>query len=181
MLRIKQKNKSIDNKLKKLKTIDLGYFIGKSQFEEDSVQNYLAFQPIRRYFKIIVHTKYVSSWKSKGLSDKTMTPYATSDNCLNPLIDHYGSKVRVKFNKGCLKQSNNLTYDYGSRVNIYFVYELGASSSNNSDPTLKNCLFDAVTLTKNADIEKMGILVMELDLIEEEVFDFQVVDLVKMY
>ena len=33
------------------------------------------------------------------------------------------------------------------------VYELGASSSNDNDPTLKNCLFGAVTLTKNADIE----------------------------
>ena len=64
------------------------------------------------------------------------------------MTDYYGSKVRVKFNKGCLKQSNNLTYDYGSRVNIYIVYELGASSSNDSDPTLKNCLFGAVTLTK---------------------------------
>ena len=34
------------------------------------------------------------------------------------------------------------------------VYELGASSSSNSDPTIKNCLFGAVTLTKNADIYK---------------------------
>ena len=75
---------------------------------------------------------------------------------LNPLIDYYGSKVRVKFNKGCLKQPNKLTYDYGRKVNIYIVYELGASSSNDSDPTLKSCLFGAVTLTKNADIEKYG-------------------------
>ena len=37
---------------------------------------------------------------------------------------------------------------------MYIVYELGASGSNNSDPTLKNCLFGAVTLTKNADIDK---------------------------
>ena len=72
------------------------------------------------------------------------------------MIDHYGSKVRLKFNKDCLKQPNNLTYDYGHRVNVYIVYELGASSSNVSDPTLKNCLFGAVTLTKNADIEKNG-------------------------
>ena len=36
------------------------------------------------------------------------------------------------------------------------VYELGASGSNNSNPALKNCLFGAVTLTKNADIEKHG-------------------------
>ena len=72
------------------------------------------------------------------------------------MIDRYASKVRLKSNKGCLKQSNNLTYDYGSKVNIYIVYELGASISNDSDPILKNCLFGAVTLTKNADIEKYG-------------------------
>ena len=39
-------------------------------------------------------------------------------------------------------------------MKIYIVYELGASTSHSSDPTLKNCLFGAVTLTKNADIEK---------------------------
>ena len=31
-----------------------------------------------------------------------------------------------------------------------------ASSSSNSDPTLKHCLFGAVTFTKKADIEKYG-------------------------
>ena len=46
------------------------------------------------------------------------------------------------------------TYTYGNVVRIYIVYELGASSSNNNDPTLKNCLFGAVTLTKNGDIDK---------------------------
>ena len=33
---------------------------------------------------------------------------------------------------------------------------MSASSSNNNDPTLKNCLFSAVTLTKNADIDRYG-------------------------
>ena len=33
---------------------------------------------------------------------------------------------------------------------------MGASSSHNNDPTLKNCLFGAVTLTKNADIDRYG-------------------------
>ena len=36
------------------------------------------------------------------------------------------------------------------------IYKLGASSSNVNDPTLQNCLFGAVTLTKNADIDKYG-------------------------
>ena len=31
---------------------------------------------------------------------------------------------------------------------------MGASSSNISDPTIKNCLFGAFTLTKNTDIDK---------------------------
>ena len=76
----KTKNKSIENELKKLKTFDLSYFIGKSNFEEDSAQNYLVFQPIFRHFKIIANKKFISSWKSKELSDKNITPYATSDN-----------------------------------------------------------------------------------------------------
>ena len=150
----KTKNESIENELKKLKTFDLGYFIGKSCFEEHGAQNYLVFQPIHRYFKI--KWKNIFSWKSKGLSDETNTSYGTSDNSPTPLIDYYGSKVRIKFNKGCLKQPNKLKYDYGRKVNVYIVHELGTSSSNNSDPTLKNCLFGAVTLTKNADIEKYG-------------------------
>ena len=122
--------------MNKLKTFDSGYFIGKSHFEEDGTQNYLVFQPIIRYFRIIANTKYISSWKSKELSDETITPYATSDNSLTPLIDHYGTRIRLKFSS-CLKQPNKLTYDYGHKLNVYIVYELGASSSNDSDPTLK--------------------------------------------
>ena len=72
------------------------------------------------------------------------------------MIDHYGSKIRLNFNKDCVKQPNNLTYDYEHRVNGFIVYELDASSSSSSDPTLKNCLFGAVTSTKNVDIEKYG-------------------------
>ena len=49
-----------------------------------------------------------------------------------------------------------MLYTHGKIVNIYIVYEFNASGSNNSDPTLKNCLFGAVALTKNADIDKYG-------------------------
>ena len=41
----------VENELKKLKTFDSSYFIGKSHFEEDGTQNYLVFQPIQGYFK----------------------------------------------------------------------------------------------------------------------------------
>ena len=38
----------VQNKLNKLKTFDLSYFIGKSHFDEDGTQNYLVFQPLFR-------------------------------------------------------------------------------------------------------------------------------------
>ena len=78
--------------MNKLKTFDSSYF-GKSHFEEDGAQNHLLFKAISRYFRI--NGKYILSWKSKGLSDETITPYATSDNnSLTPLIDHYGAGIR---------------------------------------------------------------------------------------
>ena len=64
----KTKNLLVENELKKLKTLDSIYFIGKSHFEEDGTENYLVFQSINRSFKVIANTDYVSSWKSKGLS-----------------------------------------------------------------------------------------------------------------
>ena len=53
---------------------------------------------------MIANTKYISEWKSKGLSDESIKPPATSDNSLSPLIDYLGDKIRLKFNRGCLKQ-----------------------------------------------------------------------------
>ena len=55
--------------------------------------------------------------------------------------------------KNCLKQPN-ISYTHEKVVNTYIVYEWSASSSHNNDPTLKNCLFGAVTLTENADVDK---------------------------
>ena len=140
--------------MNKLKTFDSSYFIGKSHFEEDGTQNYLVFQPMYRYFKMITNTDYISSWKSKGLSAESIKPPTTSDNSLTPTLNYYGTKTRVKFTGSFLKQPK---ISYREKlVNIYILYELGAYSSHNNDPTLKNCLFGTVTLTENADIDKYG-------------------------
>ena len=58
----------LENEIKRLQTFDSSYFRGKSHFEEDGAQNYLIFQPLYRYFKVVVNTDYVSSWKSKVLN-----------------------------------------------------------------------------------------------------------------
>ena len=47
-----------------------------------------------------------------------------------------------------------VSYTHEKTVNIYIVCEITRSSSHSDDPTPKNCLFGAVTLTKNADIYK---------------------------
>ena len=58
-----------------------------------------------------------------------------------------------------LKQENNLkedkiTYVHGKIVNIYIVYKISKNLNINIYPALENCLFGAVSLTKNDDIDK---------------------------
>ena len=119
----KSKNLLAENELKKLKTFDSSYFIGESHFGEDCAQNYLVFQPLNKYFKVIANTDCASSWKSKGLSAETIKPPATSDNSLTPAVSYYGTKARVKFTGSCLQQPK-VSYTHGKVVNIYIVYEL---------------------------------------------------------
>ena len=158
----KPKNDSIENELKKRKTFNSGYFIGKSHFEEDGSQNYLVFQPINRYFKVIANTDYICDYYNTDFYYNTDYIGNLMDYLLKllshllrltPALGYYGTKTRVKFTGSCLKQPN-ISYTDSTIVNIYIVYELDASSFHNNDPTQKNCLFGAVTLTKNADIDK---------------------------
>ena len=84
--------------------------IGKSNFDKDGTQNYLVFQPMYRYFKLITNTSSsILSWQSKGLSNENIDPPTTS---LSPSINYVGNKIRVKFTGSCLKQSNKLTYTH---------------------------------------------------------------------
>ena len=105
---------------------------------------------MRKYFKlnsVVGVIDRVLSWQSKGISNESIKPPTTSNNSLNPRLSYYGTKVRVQFTKSCLKQSDHI-FTHQKIVSIYIVYESGASSSHTNDPTLKNCLFGAVTLTK---------------------------------
>ena len=69
--------------MNKLKTFHSGYFIGKSHFGEDCAQNYLVFQPMYRYFKLMTNTLYILLWQSKGLSNENFNPPNTT---FSPLI-----------------------------------------------------------------------------------------------
>ena len=127
------------------KTFDSSYFKGKDHLEED----YLVFKPMNKYFNKIGNTENISEWKSKGLPDEVIKAL---NNSLASTVKYSGKKVYAKFNGSCLKQ-DKITFNHGKTVNIYIVYDL-KSNLNNFDPTLQNCLFGAIKLTKNNDIDK---------------------------
>ena len=51
-------------------------------------------------------------------------------------------------------KQDRVTFNHGKVVNFYIVYEINKSINISVYPTLENCLFGAVDLTKNADIDK---------------------------
>ena len=134
----------VENNIKKLQAYDLSYFRGKKYFdEEDGKQNYLAFLPKRKYFKLNSFVNVIDrvlSWQSNVIANESIKPPTTSDNSLNPKLSYYGTKTRVQFIRSCLKQPS-FTFTFKKVVNIYIVYEIRASSSHFSDPTLKKIVY----------------------------------------
>ena len=99
------------NLLTKLGTSFFPYMSGNKMFDGgDGSQAYLIFQPVHKYIKIIANTKYISEWKSKGLSNESIIP--TSDNSLTPLINYYGYYIRLKFN-GSILRHPKVSYTQG--------------------------------------------------------------------
>ena len=143
------------NFLKK-KLFNSSYFIGKSHVEEDVTQNYLVFQPMYRYFKMIAgvgNGSYIYYWKSKWSSDEKINSIKTSNHSITPNLSYYGTKTRAEFNGRCLKQ-DKVTFNHGKVVKTYIVFETSKNINISNYLTLENCLFGAVILTKNVDIDK---------------------------
>ena len=140
-----------------LPKFDVAYFRGKSHFEEDGTQNYLVFQPMYRYFKRIAGVgidNYICFSKSKGLSDESLDSNTASNCKITSELSFYGgTKTKVQFNGSCLNQ-DKVKDNHGKVVNIYIVYEISQNYSISSYPALENCLFAAVSLTKNVEIDK---------------------------
>ena len=147
----KTKHLVTKNEFKKLKTFDLGYFIGKNHFDEDGAQNYLVFQSMLEYF--MLNSKWIIKWKLKGLSNKSFEVVSKTDNTLIPSINYYGDKVRWRFT-GSVFQQKAVTYSHTKFVSLYVVYEITNYHGTNNYPTLTKTLFGAVKLTKKADIDK---------------------------
>ena len=75
---------------------------------------------------------------------------------LTPILNYYGTKTKVSFDMSCLKQ-DRVTFNHGKIVNIYIVYKItkiaNINGNRNSNLTVQNALFGAVSLTSNADVD----------------------------
>ena len=87
------------------------------------------------------------------MSDESIKSPSALHNFLNSSLNYFGTKIRARFNGSCLEQDKR-KYGHIVIVNIYIVYEINQNNNKSRDPTLENCLFGAVSLTKNADIDK---------------------------
>ena len=88
-------------KIKKLQTFDLSYFLGKSHLDDDGSQIYLILQPNFESFKIFT----VFLWKSKGLWKESITAHATSDNSFTQKLTYIqNSEITLKFERNGLEQ-----------------------------------------------------------------------------
>ena len=87
------------------------------------------------------------------MSNESIKPATAPDLTLQ--LYYVGTKTIVSFSGVWLKQEK-VTLNHGKIVNICIVYRLIKLTNpyKNNNLTVKNALFGAVTLTKNADIDK---------------------------
>ena len=112
-----------------------------------------------RYFKMIADAgigSYIYYRKSKGLSDERINSIKTPNHNITPNVNYYDAKTKVEFNASSLKVSHldSVTFNHEKVVNTYIVYEISKTINIRNYPTLENCFFCAVSLTKNADFNK---------------------------
>ena len=94
----------------------------------------------------------ISSWVPKGLSNEKIGSTKTFNYCQSPRLVYDNARIKMKFARSILKQ-NKVTYNHGPIVKIYIVCRL-TLGTRSTGITLENCLFGAVKLTKNVDIDK---------------------------
>ena len=89
---------------------------------------------------------------------------------IRPGFDNNGKRYFL-LRGSCLKE-DEAKIKFQKIINIYIVYDLQSNLNYNPDFTLENCLFGAVKITKNTDVDQ--------DLMEEEFLHIQLVVLVIM-
>ena len=85
------------------------------------------------------------------MSDEIIKSPTVNNNSLAPKLECIEKSMFVKSNGSCLIKKK---FTFNKKIlNIYIVYDLD-SNLNNFDLILENCLFSAIKITKNRDIDK---------------------------
>ena len=96
---------------------------------------------------------YVGTKIRVEFKDESIKSPSTSNSIFNPFLDYVGTKIRVEFKGSCLKQ-DKILFDHGKILNIYIAYKINENFNISSYPTLENCLFGTVKLTRHPDIDQ---------------------------
>ena len=94
---------------------------------------------MQKYFKRIAGVgsgNYIYFWKYKGLSEERINSNTASNHSITPELHYYVTKTRLKFSGSCLKQ-DKATYNLGTIVNIYIVYEISKNYNISSYPIIR--------------------------------------------
>ena len=111
----------VENELKKLKTLNLSYILGKNYFEgNDGAQNTVVFQTMLKHFKSF-NGNQIDKWRSKGLSNQYLNLAGTVGNMV--LSEPIKPIHIILRGKGLLYQKNNDIITGGPMINIYIVYK----------------------------------------------------------
>ena len=140
--------KAEQDKIVKLQTHDLSYFLGKTCFDNDDIENMFLYQPT---FNTLESTTdkgidYVIDWKSQVLFESKLLPLT---GAFLPNMKYSGYKIGTEFNNTQLvvEQSNYAT----KTVNAYFVYDLEDWPKIPLRTfKLKNCMLGATNIVKNS-------------------------------
>ena len=89
------------------------------------------------------------------MSDEKVIPPYTTSKAFSPKLAWYSSRIKLNVNGSCLKQENKAAFSSKNMVNLFISYELDTWSRDlNTEFFLKDCLFGAVKLAKNANTDK---------------------------
>ena len=102
---------------------------------------------------LTLNSKWITEWKSKGLSNERLEVVSITDNTLTLSVNYYEGKVRLRFT-GTVLQEKIITCSHKKVVNIYIVYEITNLHNISSYPALENALFGAVKLIRNSGTYK---------------------------
>ena len=82
----------------------------------------MIFQPLYKAITTFSGLPYtISEWEYKKLSNEKFTPPYTANKCLSQKVIWNNSRIRLKFERSCLKQEDKAPFTT-NRLNLFIVY-----------------------------------------------------------